>query len=382
MEQRLIDELRRALAPERVLTTPEDLVVYSYDGTFLEHRPEVAVLPRTPEEAAAVLRLAQRERLPVVPRGGGSGLAGGSVPQQGGIVVATTLMNRIVAIDEVDMVAVVEAGVVNATLQAAVERHGLFYPPDPASLKQSTLGGNIATNASGPRCLKYGGTKDYVLGLRVVLPDGSLSRFGGRMIKNVGGYNLAQLFTGSEGTLGLVVEATLRLVPLPKARGTVMAIFPLLEDAARAVNAILGAGVVPLALEIMDQTAIYCVEQYLHAGLPLDVEAQLLVEVDGDACSVPEQLALVAETCLRGGARAVQRAADKAEAEALWTVRRAVSPSLGRLKPNKLGEDISVPRSAIPEMARRVVAIAKEHDLLIPLFGHIGDGNLHPNILC
>ena len=202
------------------------------------------------------------------------------------------------------------------------------------------------------------------------------------MIKNVAGYNLAQLFIGSEGTLGVVTRGHAAPRALAPSAGHGDGRLPALDDAARAVNAILGAGVVPLALEIMDQTAIHCVEQYLHAGLPVDVEAQLLIEVDGDAGSVPEQLALVAETCLRGGAREVQRAAGKAEAEALWAARRAVSPSLGRLRPNKLGEDISVPRSAIPEMVRRVVAIAREHDLLIPLFGHIGDGNLHPNILC
>ncbi len=382
MEARLIDELRRLLARERVLTSPEELAVYSYDGTFLESKPDVVVLPHTTAEVASVLALAHRERVPVVPRGAGSGLAGGSVPARGGIVLGTNQMNRILDVDTVDMVAVVEPGVINASLQAAVEAKGFFYPPDPASLKQSTIGGNVATGASGPRCLKYGGTKDYVLALQVVLPGGRVARCGGRMIKNVSGYNLSQLFVGSEGTLGVVTEATLRIIPLPKARGTVLAVFPRLEDAGEAVNAILGAGVVPLALEIMDQTAIYCVEQYLHAGLPLDVEAQLLVDVDGDECSVTQQLQVVSDTCRQRGAREVQVAADKAESDRLWAVRRAISPSLGRLKPNKLGEDISVPRSAIPEMVRRVAAIARQYDLLIPLFGHIGDGNMHPNILC
>lgn len=382
MEPRLFDELRRVVPPRRVLTSPEDLTVYSYDGTFLENLPDAAVMATSVEEISAVLRLANRERVPVVPRGAGSGLAGGSVPARGGIVLCTTLMNRILQIDPVDMVAVVQPGVVNATLQAAVEAKGFFYPPDPASLKQSTIGGNVATAASGPRCLKYGGTKDYVLGLQVVLPDGTVIRTGGRMIKNVSGYNLAQLFTGSEGTLGFVAEATLRIIPLPKARGTVAAIFPRLDDAAESVTAILGAGIVPLALEMMDQTAIYCVEQYLHAGLPLAAEAQLLVDVDGDEGSVAQQLDVVAEICRRGGAGEVQRATSKVEMDKLWAARRATSPSLGRLKPNKLGEDISVPRSAIPEMVRRVAAIAKRHELLIPNFGHIGDGNLHPNILC
>ncbi|MDA8219059.1 MAG: FAD-binding protein [Dehalococcoidales bacterium] len=382
MDQRLIDELRRAVAPERVLTTPEDLTVYAYDGTWLESRPDVAVVAASAAEVAATLRLANREGIPVVPRGAGSGLAGGAVPARGGIVLSMTLMRRIVEIDTVDMVAVAEAGVVNATLQAAVEAKGFFYPPDPASLRQSTIGGNVATSASGPRCLKYGGTKDYLLALQVVLPDGTIIRTGGRMIKSVAGYNLAQLFTGSEGTLGVIAEATVRIIPLPKARGTAMAVFPRLDDAGEAVTTLLGAGVVPLALEMMDQTAIRCVEEYLQAGLPVDAEAILLVDVDGDETAVAEQLALVADAFAQSGAAQVQRAATKAEADVLWAARRAVSPSLARLKPNKLGEDISVPRSAIPGMVRGVAGIAKRHDLVIPLFGHIGDGNLHPNIVC
>lgn len=382
MHAGIIDELRRLVAPERVLTSPEDLVVYSYDGTWLESPPEVVVAAAGVAEVAAVLRLAERERVPVVPRGAGSGLAGGSVPLAGGIVLTTTLMNRILEIDPVDMVAVVQAGVVNADLQAAVEARGFFYPPDPASLRQSTIGGNLATSASGPRCLKYGGTKDYVLGLEAVLPGGRVIRVGGRMIKSVAGYNLTQLFVGSEGTLGVITEATLRIVPAPQARGTVMAVFPRLEAAGEAVSTVLRAGVVPLAVEMMDQSAIRCVEQHLHAGLPVEAEAVLLVDVDGDECAVGAQLDVVAEACRGSGANEVRRARDKAESDQLWAARRAVSPSLARFKPNKLGEDISVPRGAIPEMVRRVAEIARRHNLLIPLFGHIGDGNLHPNILC
>lgn len=382
MDQRLIDELKRITHPERVATTPEDLAVYAYDGTWLEERPEAVVSITSAAEAAAVIQLAEREGIPIVPRGGGSGLAGASVPIKGGIVVSTTLMNRIIEIDTVDMVAVVQAGVVNAALQKAVEAKGYFYPPDPASLRQSTIGGNIATSASGPRCLKYGGTKDYVLGLEVAVPGGSVVRTGGRTIKSVTGLNLTQLFTGSEGTLGIITEATLRIIPAPKARGTVMAVFPHLDDAAEAVTSILGAGVVPLALEMMDQSAIRCVEDYLHAGLPVMAEAVLLVDVDGDQAAVDAQLETVAAVCRAGGADEIQRTANKEESDLLWAARRAVSPSLARLKPNKLGEDISVPRRAIPEMVRRVAAIAAKHRLTIPLFGHIGDGNLHPNIVC
>lgn len=378
----LLADLGQLIPPDRLLTSPEDLIVYGYDGTWLERTPDVVVSVANVEEIAAVLRIARRHRTPIVPRGGGSGLAGGAVPERGGIVLSTTLMGRILEIDRQNLTAVVQPGVINAALQAAVEREGLFYPPDPASLNQATIGGNVATGASGPRCLKYGGTKDYVTGLQVVLPDGDILRLGGRSHQPGADHHLLQTFIGSEGTLGVVAEVTVRLLPKPAARGTVMATFDHLEDAGRAVGEVLGAGVVPLALEMMDRVTLGCVEAYLQAGLPVESEAMLLIDVDGDATSVARQVAVVVDVCRQAGAATVRPATDAADAAQLWRARRSTSSSFGRTRPNKLGEDISIPRGAIPETVRAIQQIATQYDLLIPLFGHIGDGNLHPNILC
>lgn len=378
----LIADLRQAIPARRILTSPEDLIVYGYDGTWLERTPDVVVSVESAEEIATVLRIARRSGVPVVPRGGGSGLAGGSVPQRGGIVLSTTLMGEIVEIDRDALIAVVQPGVVNAALQAEVERQGLFYPPDPASLNQATIGGNAATSASGPRCLKYGGTKDYVIGLQVVLASGEIVRLGGRSHQPGPDHHLLQSFIGSEGTLGVIAEVTVRLLPKPAARGTVMATFERLEDAGQAVGDILGAGVVPLALEMMDRVTLRCVEEHLHAGLPIESDAMLLIDVDGDSEAVARQVAVVVEVCRRAGASIVRPAESAADSAQLWRARRSTSSSFGRIRPNKLGEDISVPRGAIPAMVRAVQRIAERDKLLIPLFGHIGDGNLHPNILC
>ncbi len=379
----LVEALRDAIPPERVHSTPEDLAVFGYDGTWALHRPDAVVTPLTADEVAAVVKVAVRMGVPVVPRGGGTGLAGGSVPVAGGVVIATTMMNRILELDTLNMVAVVQPGVVTAQLQSEVERVGLFYPPDPQSLRQCTIGGNVATTAGGPRCLKYGTTRDYVLGLQIVLADGRTIRTGGKMIKVQTGYNLTQLFIGSEGTLGVITEVTLRLIPRPRHRGTVMAIFNKLDDAAETVNKILLAGITPLALEMMDNACIRSVMAYKPFGLPLDAETILLIDQDGnDLRVVEEELAEIAAQCRKGGAVDVRQAANAKESEALWAARRAVSPAISRLKPNKLGEDISVPRAQIPAMVRKVTEIALRNRLAIPLFGHIGDGNLHPNILC
>ncbi|MEA2639565.1 MAG: glycolate oxidase, partial [Chloroflexota bacterium] len=244
-------KLRAALAPDRVLTAPEEIVVYSYDGTWVVGRPEIVATPLNTQEVAAVVRVAGEETIPIVPRGAASGLAGGAVPVFGGIVINLTRMNRILEIDRVNMTVVTQPGVVTATLQAAVDAQGLFYPPDPASLRQSSIGGNIATCAGGPRCLKYGVTRDYVLGLEVVLPSGEIVRTGSSTVKNSTGYDLTHLFVGSEGTLGLVTEATLRLIPKPRDRRTVVADFPDVSTAANAVTDVLGAGIIPCAMELM-----------------------------------------------------------------------------------------------------------------------------------
>jgi glycolate oxidase len=382
LDRNIVEQLQRIAGKDGVLHTPEDLAVYSYDGTFAEHRPDVVVLPTTTEQVSQVVMLAGRERIPVVTRGMASGLAAASVPFSGGITLSMTRMNRLLEIDEHNAVAHVEAGIVTADLQAEVEKRGLFYPPDPSSIRHSTIGGNIACNAGGPRCLKYGVTGDYVLGLTVVLADGRVLHTGGKLIKDVVGYDLTALFTGSEGTLGVITEALLRLIALPRFARTALVEFASLADACRTVNAILQAGIVPATLELMDETAIACVEQAMHLGLPLDVEAILLIEADGsDEAAVLREIEAASGICRECGARQVKLACDEAERANLWKARRSVSASLARKAPNKLGEDITVPRSAIPEAVRRLKSISAKYGLPIVIFGHAGDGNLHPNIL-
>jgi glycolate oxidase len=382
LEKHIVKKLESIVGKRHVLTSPEDLICYSYDSTFAESRPDVVVSPATTEEVSQVMQLAFEEEIVVVPRGMGSGLAAASVPFSGGIALSLTRMNRILEIDEENMTATAEAGVITADFQAAVEELGLFYPPDPSSIKQSTLGGNVACNAGGPRCLKYGVTGDHVLGLKVVLADGRVLQTGGKAIKNVTGYDLTQLFVGSEGTLGVITEVLVKLLTKPQHVRTALAIFPRLDDASRTVNNILAAGIVPATLEMMDETAIGCIEEAMHLGLPLDKEAILILEADGsDEAAVVREIETIARICWQGGASEVKVAQDEAERAELWRARRSLSPSLARRAPNKLGEDISVPRSQIPEAVRRIKEIGRKYNLPIVVFGHAGDGNLHPNIL-
>ncbi len=382
MDSAIIEQLQQAIGAEKVLSSPVDLIAYSFDGTFEQHLPDVAVLPETNEEVSAVVRIASQYDVPIVPRGMSSGLAGGSIPIRGGIVLSLTRMNRILEIDEENMTATVQAGVVTADLQAEVEKRGLLYPPDPASIKQSTIGGNVACNAGGPRCLKYGVTGNYVLGLTVVLADGRTVRTGGKAIKYVTGFNMNQFFVGSEGALGIITEVILRLICKPPYARTALVHFPTMEDAGRSVHAVLTRGLVPAAMELLDETAIECIEEAMHLGLPLDVEALLVIESDGaDEESVQREIDAIADICLETGASRVDVARNGEEQDELWRARRSISPSLARKAPNKLGEDITVPRSGIPEAVRRIKAISARYGLPIVIFGHAGDGNLHPNIL-
>ena len=374
--------LKAAVGEERVLDSPVDLVAYSYDGTFGQGMPDAVVLPETDEQVSAAIRVACLHDVPVVPRGMASGLAGGSIPTRKGIVLALARMNQVLEIDTENLTVHAQAGVVTADLQAMVEKLGLFYPPDPSSIKQSTIGGNVACNAGGPRCLKYGVTGDYVLGLTVVLADGRILRTGGKPLKDVTGLNLKQLFVGSEGTLGVITEVLLRLIGKPEYVRTAVAHFPKLEDAAHLVQVALKRGLVPATLELMDETAITCIEDAMHLGLPLDVEAILLIECDGvDEQTVQNDIAAVARICTECGANRVVVASSEAERATLWQARRSISPSLARQAPNKLGEDITVPRSEIAAVIRRIKQVSARHGLPIVVFGHAGDGNLHPNIL-
>jgi len=383
MQSRLIDDLQTKIGKAGVLYTPEDLAVYSYDGTFSETQPDIVVLPETTEQVSQIVKLAADARAPIVPRGMGSGLAAGSIPiPAGGIVLCLTRMNHILELDTINTTVRAEAGVITADLQAAVEKIGLFYPPDPSSIRHSTIGGNVACNAGGPRCLKYGVTGDYVLGLIVVLADGRILKTGGKPIKDVTGYDLNGLFTGSEGTLGIVTEVLLRLISKPRHFKTALAEFNSLNNASRTVNAILAAGIVPASLELMDQTAIRCIEEAMHLGLNTEIEASLIIETDGtDEQTVIREIDACVNICQESGAGSVKIAQNEAERNALWKARRSMAPSLARNAPNKLGEDITVPRSAIPEIVQRLRLISDRYKLPIVIFGHAGDGNLHPNIL-
>jgi glycolate oxidase len=376
-------EALRAAVPGGILTAAEDVIAYGFDGTFYERTPPLVVLPATTAEVSAVHRIAAERRIALTPRAMGSGLSGGAVPLDGSIVLGVARMDRILEIDEIDRVAVVQAGVINAKLQAEVERHGLFYPPDPSSLKQSAIGGNVAENAGGARCLKYGVTGDYVLALEVVLPDGTVIRTGGRTVKNVTGYDLRRLFTGAEGTLGTITEITLRLLSKPKLARAALAVFDRIEDAAEATTAVMASGVLPAAIELVDNFTLRCVEENSPIGLPLDADAILIFGVDGNYESVlADELATIDRIARAHGARDVRVAASDADAARLWAARRSIAPALARRRPNKLGEDVCIPPRAIAALIRRVREIAVTYALEIPVFGHIGDGNLHPNILC
>lgn len=382
IEKRILDEWRAIVGRNHVLTSPEDLACYSYDSTFMETLPGAVVNPATTEEVSAVMKVAYREGVPVTPRGMGSGLAAASIPQENGMVLGLTRLNKIKEIDAENMMAWVEAGVVTADLQAEVESMGLFYPPDPSSIKHSTIGGNIACNAGGPRCLKYGVTSDYLMGLTVVVADGRIIHTGGKAIKNVTTYNLTQLFAGSEGTLGIITEALLKLIPKPKYVRTATAVYNRLEDAGETVNRILLADITPATIELMDNTTLNTIEEAMRLGLPIRAEAMLIIEADGsDEARVLKDIEAIARIAAENGASEVKVARDEAERAQLWKARRSISPSLARRRPNKLGEDISVPRSKIPEAIRRIKAISEKYNLPIAVFGHAGDGNLHPNIL-
>lgn len=381
MESRLVKELKGIVGKENVLTELEDRICYSYDGTFKRGIPLVVVFPGNTQEVVQIMKLANREKIPVFPRGAGTGLSGGSIPQEGGMALVLTRMNKIKEISQEDLLAVVEPGLVVGHFHQEVEKLGLFYPPDPASLKSCTMGGNVAENAGGPRAFKYGVTKDYILGLEVVTPLGDVMRTGGRTVKNVTGYDLTRLLTGSEGTLGIVTEITVRLIPKPKDRKTTLVIFDTLIEAADSVKAIIYEGVIPATLEIMDKITINCVENHSKIGLPTDAEAILLMEVDGSPTQVEEDIAIIEKVCKANNCRKIEIASLPEERERLWKARRAVSSAIVQLKPTKISEDATVPRSQIPEMVKRLRGIAEKYRLHLPVFGHAGDGNLHPNIL-
>jgi len=352
---------------------------YATDATPLfSALPDAVAFPGSTEEVAAVLRLADARGIPVVPRGAGTNLSAGVVPHRGGIVLSLTRMNRLLELDEASLVAVCEPGLTTAALGAAAAGAGLLYPPDPGSRTTSTIGGNVAECAGGLRGLKYGVTRDYVLGVQAVLASGEVIRAGGRLVKDVAGYDLVRLLCGSEGTLAVITEVTVRLVPAPQASGTGLAYFADLVAAGRAVSRVLAGGVLPATLEFLDATCLESVESFAHVGLRTDAGALLIFGQDGGAEAVERDLERIAAACREEGALEVRVADDPAEADRVLEARRAALPSLSRLAPLTILEDATVPRARIAEMVERIQAIAARHDLRIGTFGHAGDGNLHP----
>jgi glycolate oxidase subunit GlcD len=378
----LLERLREVLGAEYVLTREGDIICYAADASIASAAGHAlaVVLPASTAQVSDVVRLAAEAGVPVVTRGAGSGLAGGSTSAGGALVLALTRMEHF-RIDAAQQVAHVEAGVVTAEVQRAAEQHGLIYAPDPSSQGVSTIGGNIACNAGGPRCLKYGVTTSYVLGLTAVLADGRIVRVGDGLTAQTPDVGLLHLLAGSEGTLAVITEATLGLIARPTTRRTTLAFFARLDDACATVEAIMAAGVLPAALELMDDTSIRVVEEALHLGLPRDAGALLLLLADGAPEAVEWEAQQLAELARRGGASQVQVAGSASDEAGFWKARRSVSPAFARVQPNKLGEDICVPLPQIATTVRRIKEIAARFDLPIPVFGHAGDGNLHPNIL-
>ncbi|GKT07203.1 FAD-binding oxidoreductase [Desulforhabdus sp. TSK] len=371
----------RIAGKENVLTSPEERCCYSYDASKLKALPDCVVLPGTAEEVAALVKLANRDHFSVFPRGAGSGMVGASIPVGGGLVISLNRLNRILEVDSDNMTAVVEPGVVTGDFQKRVLQHGLFYPPDPASLPFSTLGGNVAMCAGGPRAVKYGVTRDYVLGLEVVLPTGNLIRTGTRTMKGVVGYDLTRLLVGSEGTLGIFTKIILRLLPAPEGVRTLVAIFPRIDDAARAVCTIIRNRIIPSTLELLDQATLQAVENYLHMGLPIKCEALLLIEVDGRDKLLDDDVGRIETICREAEASETEIAATPSDRERLWQARRAISPALGQIRPGKINEDVTVPRTQIPALIRAIRSLAEKYRLVIVCFGHAGDGNIHTNIM-
>ncbi len=376
----LIDALRQIVGARYVLIEKEDVIVYEQDGSIFQVMPEIVVLPGDVEEVAAVVRAAEKANVPIVPRGSGTGLAGGAVPAEGGIILALTRLNRILKIDLDNALAIVEPGVINIDVTKAVGKDGFFYAPDPSSQAACSIGGNIANNSGGPHTLAYGVTTNHVVGLEVVLSDGRIIWLGGE-VPDTPGYDLCGVFVGSEGTMGIVTKVAVRLMRARESVRTLLAIFDSMDHATQTVVDITAAGIIPAALEIMDRTAIEAVELGAPVGLPRNAEAVLIVEVEGLIEQSERAIDLAAEICRGSGAREVKRAANEAERQRLWKARKGAFGAMGALAPNYYVQDGVVPRSQLPEMMRRVAAISKKFNLRIANVFHAGDGNLHPNIL-
>ncbi|MGA8180293.1 MAG: FAD-linked oxidase C-terminal domain-containing protein [Desulfobacterales bacterium] len=359
----------------------EDLICYAYDATARTYLPDAVIFPKDSKEISGILEVANSDHFFVIPRGAGTGMTGGSLPVEGGVVVVMSRLNRILGIDKDNLIAHVEPGVITGLFHRAVEKEKLFYPPDPSSSDFSTLGGNLAECAGGPRAVKYGVTRDYVLGLEVVIPTGELIRTGVATAKGVVGYDLTRLIVGSEGTLGIITRITVKLLPLPEMVRTMVAVFDDMETAAETVSEIIRRAMVPRTIEFMDNASIRCVERYLNMHLPVDAGALLLLEVDGKEKEVDGLIDQLKAVCISRGANDTSVARKKEDIEKLWKARKAISPALFQYGPDKINEDIVVPRSRIPDMVRKIAALKEKTGLTMVSFGHAGDGNIHFNIM-
>lgn len=381
MEKKTLKKLQSIVGKANCSVAKEDLVCYAYDATARFYLPDAIIFPKNAFEVSDILKLANSDGFFVIARGAGSGMTGGSLAVSGGVILVMTRFNRILKIDEDNFIAHVEPGVVTGDLHKAVEKQGLFYPPDPSSSEFSTIGGNIAECAGGPRAVKYGVTRNYALELEVVLPTGEIITTGTQTAKGVVGYDLVRLFTGSEGTLGIITRITVKLLPLPETIKTMTVVFNEIETAAKTVSKIIRSGIIPRSIEYMDNASINCVESYAKTGLPINAGALLLIEVDGtkdETCIATEQLK---KLCLSNGAKSVDVAKTKEEAANLWKARKAISPALFKYGPHKINEDIVVPISRIPDMVRKIDALRRKTGLTMVSFGHAGDGNIHFNIM-
>jgi len=380
------EQIKRRLSEivgvEHLKYSQAQLLAYSYDATAnFQSKPDLVISPGNTKEVSEIVKVCSKEQIPIVSRGSGTNLAAGTVPTQGGIVLLFNRMNQIIELDKENLTITVQPGVITQTISSFVEQNGLFYPPDPSSMKISTIGGNVSENSGGLRGLKYGVTKDYVRALTVVMPDGSVLKTGGKLAKDVAGYDLTSLLVGSEGTLGIITEITLKLIPLPLHKKTGIAYFHSLEDAAETVSAIIANNIIPVTLEFMDRGTMDAVEDFMKIGLPRDAEAMLLMEQDGDQELVERDLKSMIDIAIEKGAKATAIAASIEEADLLKTGRRSALSALARKRPTTILEDATVPRSEIANMVRAIQSIAIKHNVQISTFGHAGDGNLHPTCL-
>ena len=377
----VIEELKSIVGSENVLSGKEECLDYSYDGTLLTHAADAVVFVTKTEEVVDIMKLANKHLIPVIARGAGTNLSGGTIPHKGGIIINITRMNRVLEIDTQNNLAVVEPGLVNFDFQEILAPYGYYYLPDPASMKATTLGGNVGENSGGPRCLKYGVTREYIRGLEVVLPTSEVIVTGGKNRFTNDGYDLTKLMVGSEGILGVFTKLILTITPIVEAKKTMLCSYDKIEDASNTVADIVGKGIVPTTLEMMDNLLINCAEDHTKVGLPRDAAAVLLIEVDGYKEDLPGQVETIHEVCKKNNVRDFKVAQSAAEVDQLWLARRTVIGAVARKRPSYSLQDVTVPRNQMPTIVNKIGEIAKKYDLPIGILAHAGDGNLHPLVL-